>query len=74
MDCLDHEKSTIYWIEDEIDSLEKMYLKHELIPEDAILFRLGEQPKYIIRSDLLEILNNKSFTGISVKSMGELLD
>lgn len=52
--------------------VETIVISEEKIPADAKLFRIGEYPsRIVIRSDLLNVLQQKGFTGISVIKQGE---
>ncbi len=56
-----------------VSDLAYLYLKEDELPEDAIFFRVGECPEYIIiRSDLVEALENGGMTGLCLKDMGDL--
>lgn len=49
-----------------------MFLREEVIPEDAKFFCLGEQAdRLIIRSDLVERLKAEGCTGLSLLAMGD---
>lgn len=58
---------------EKISDFAYLYLKEDLLPEDAVFFRVGECPEYIIiRSDLVEALEKAGMTGLCLKEMGDL--
>ncbi len=75
VDCLDRKKSDYAARKDgsKIVVIRKLYLDEKKIPEDAKLFRLGECPKYIIiRSDLLQAIQDAGLTGLCVMEQGKI--
>ena len=76
IDCLDLENSDCLIDEDdgEIISIDMVEVRKDKIPEDAIFFRLGEEPSRILfRSDFVDKLKSKGFTGLSLCPTGKEL-
>lgn len=76
INCFDFEKSkcTKSSRNGSLLDVETVVLHENKIPNDAKFFRIGEYPSQIvIRSDLLDVLKEKEFTGISVISQGQSL-
>ncbi|NMO23653.1 hypothetical protein HPC49_54455 [Pyxidicoccus fallax] len=77
VDCFDWQRSVYKTFSHEpreiiYPSLRRMFLREEVIPENAKFFRLGEETdQYIIRSDLVERLKAEGCTGLSLRAMGE---
>lgn len=74
--CFDYDKAkyTRSTRTGDLLNVEIIELVEDKIPEDATLFRIGEYPsRVVIRSDFLELLRKKGFTGISVVGTGNYL-
>ena len=71
--CLDRDRSSISTFRDgvRIMSITKLCLVKDQIPEDFKLFRLEEQPKYILfRSDLVKAIEDAGLTGLNLTPEG----
>lgn len=75
VDCLDWDGAVCRKYPDgRLQSIKVLEVDASKIPDDARLFRLGEDLKRIlIRSDLLERLREEGLTGIAVAATGEKL-
>jgi hypothetical protein len=73
VDCLDREKSDFTAHDDgEVMFVDHLYVLPDEIPDDAIFFRLGEQPRYILfRSDFVQRIEQAGLTGLTLTPMGE---
>ncbi|HYO53975.1 imm11 family protein [Archangium sp.] len=71
--CMDRGNSEfVPGSDDEILIVERLKLQEERIPREARLFRLGECPEVIIiRSDLLQRIQDEKLTGLVVREQGE---
>jgi hypothetical protein len=72
--CFDYDNSlyTRSTVTGNLLDVERIKILNDQVPETLRLFRIGEYPSRIaIRSDLLDILEKKGFTGISVIKQGE---
>lgn len=73
--CLDTKKSKFRSRKDgsKIVTMNELYLKAEEIPEDANIFRIEQFPKLIIiRSDLVQIIQDSGLTGLCVIPLGKI--
>ena len=71
---LDNSKYKIHPLNGSIWRLSEIVIDSEKADPDLEMFRLGEDPKHIIfRSDLVEKINARGFTGLSLCEMGEEL-
>lgn len=74
INCLDRDRSKFITRDDGITVLKinNLHIKEELIPDDIPLFRLGEQPTYLIyRSDFIKKMEDLGLTGFCPCPMGE---
>ncbi|WP_426756051.1 imm11 family protein [Myxococcus sp. Y35] len=72
VECMDRERSKFSAYEDEVLSVQRLVVRQEKVPAELKLFRLGEWPQVIvIRSDLVQRLQEAQLTGLFVVGPGE---
>lgn len=72
--CLDREQSDITFskVSGKVLGVDRLKVLNEKIPPEAKLFRLGEYARLIvIRSDLVQRINDEKLTGLTVCEQGE---
>ena len=76
INCLDMEKADYYLNSKKtaVLGVHVIELDKEKIPDDAILFRLGEEPsRILLRSDFVDNLKSEGFSGLSLCQEGKKL-
>jgi hypothetical protein len=73
VNCLDVSRSdAVVTDEGEVLSLYSICIHEDKVPDDARFFRIGEFPAYVlVRSDLLQALQDKGLQGLRAVAMGE---
>ena len=74
VECMDRERSEFSSssVDGRVLSVQNLVVQKEKVPPEAKLFRLGEWPRVIvIRSDLVQRIQDAKLTGLSVCAQGE---